>query len=78
VRQRKKKDAEHSATPRHPRRAAIFDMANLDTNDSPTDWRELGRRVLGEAMRRSLREFRRRNGCRPKSGPIQGRREGPP
>jgi hypothetical protein len=38
------------------------------------DWRELGRRVLTEALRRSARELRRRNGCPVRPRGFRGKR----
>jgi hypothetical protein len=42
--------------------ARDLDSMELDVNTSAVDWRELGRRVLSEAMKQSMRELRRRNG----------------
>jgi len=38
------------------------------------NWRELGRRVLTEALRRSARELRRRNGCPVRPRRFRGKR----
>lgn len=48
------------------RRGAKGAIAILRERDLPTDWSELGHRVLAEAWRRSRCEFRRRNGCATK------------
>ena len=59
--------------------AAIATPAEVTESavDTPAvDWRELGRRVLSEAMKRSMRELRRRNGSAGNIGVFRGHREG--
>jgi hypothetical protein len=76
VRQPKRKDAKPIAMPNRFRSDQTVHRIDQDVNDLPRDWSELGRRVLAEAMRRSMREFRRRNGCRAKGGGMRRRAEG--
>ena len=42
---------------------SINDASLIDDASPLPDWRELGRRVLSESMRRTACELRRRNGC---------------
>ena len=51
--------------------------APLLDDDAPLpDWLELGRRVMNEAMRRTARELRRRNGCSSYLGQTHNRMGG--
>ena len=72
----KGKASERIAVPNPLALDPLIHPSGLDTNDLPADWRELGRRVLGEALRRSMRELRRRNGCDAGSGRFHAKREG--
>lgn len=51
-------------------------QAERETSVPAADWGELGRRVLSEAMKRSMRELRRRNGHAGGLGAFHARRGG--
>lgn len=51
-------------------------MPAPDAEESLPDWREIGQRVLGESMRRTARDLRRRNGCTVHPGRFGGKWRG--
>lgn len=68
---------EDSNVPRSFAQANPTGNAVAANDDGPlTDWRELGRQVLSEAMRRSMLELERRNGCGPARGICRGHNGG--
>jgi hypothetical protein len=71
VRQREQKDAKQIASPNSLDFEQLVHPGRRDADGPPKDWSELGRRVLVEAMRRSLRCLRRQNG-REARGDIGG------
>lgn len=49
-----------------------------DDGEQLPDWRELGRHVLGESLRRTARALRRRNACRVYPSRFRGKWRGSP
>jgi hypothetical protein len=75
MRRRKRESAMQTTAGRDLSSHKAGDAIRGSAGDFPADWRELGRRVLAEAMRRSMRELRRRNGCAAGRSIYRGRGE---
>ncbi len=72
VRRNKRDDAEQAG----PVNRLPLPPLAPDTDGPLPDWREIGRRVLGESQRRTARDLRRRNGCKVNPDRFQGKWRG--